>query len=118
MVSVGARLAARRVRGVCVPSSSARTAAQNLAGNLLDFGTTVVNVLFQTVSVALFTFYLVADGPRLRRVVCSVLPHARQRQVVEAWDIAIEKTGGYLASRAILAALDLSPDDGAHHEQP
>jgi predicted PurR-regulated permease PerM len=37
--------------------------------------------------------------------VCSLLPQARQRQVVEAWDIAIEKTGGYLASRAILAAL-------------
>ena len=53
----------------------------------------------------LFTFYLVADGPRLRRAICSRLRPARQVQVLAAWELAITKTGGYLYSRALLAML-------------
>ena len=53
----------------------------------------------------LFTYYLVADGPRLRRTVCSRLPPARQERVLQAWELAITKTGGYLYSRALLALL-------------
>ena len=66
---------------------------------------TALGVLFQALTVMLFTFYLVADGPRLRRVICSRLRPSRQRRVLEAWDLAIEKTGGYLYSRALLAGL-------------
>jgi predicted PurR-regulated permease PerM len=55
--------------------------------------------------VALFTFYLVADGPKLRRVMCSRLTPDRQKRALDTWDIAIEKTGGYLYSRALLAGL-------------
>jgi predicted PurR-regulated permease PerM len=64
-----------------------------------------VGVIFQTLSVMLFTFYLVADGPRLRRAICSRLRPARQLQVLNGWELAIEKTGGYLYSRALLAGL-------------
>jgi predicted PurR-regulated permease PerM len=46
---------------------------------------------------------MTADGPRLRRSVCSVLPPDRQREVLRVLDIAIEKTGGYFYSRALLA---------------
>jgi predicted PurR-regulated permease PerM len=56
-------------------------------------------------SVLLFTFYLVADGPRLRRSICSRLPPARQKRVLHTWELAINKTGGYLYSRALLAGL-------------
>lgn len=66
---------------------------------------TVIGVIFQGLSIILFTYYLVADGPRLRRVICSRLRPARQRQVLQAWDLAITKTGGYLYSRALLALL-------------
>ncbi|MEM1333439.1 MAG: AI-2E family transporter [Actinomycetota bacterium] len=66
---------------------------------------TAIGVIFQGLSVLLFTYYLVADGPRLRRVVCSRLRPVRQEQVLMAWEIAIEKTGGYLYSRALLALL-------------
>jgi predicted PurR-regulated permease PerM len=61
--------------------------------------------VLQVFSVILFTYYLVADGPRLRRSICSRLPPERQRRVLEAWNLAIEKTGGYLYSRGILAIL-------------
>lgn len=64
-----------------------------------------IGVLLQIFSVLLFTFYLVADGPRMRRSICSRLRPARQVQVLAAWDLAITKTGGYLYSRALLALL-------------
>jgi predicted PurR-regulated permease PerM len=64
-----------------------------------------LGVVFEVLTVMLFAFYLVADGPRLRRVICSRLRPARQRRVLEAWELAIEKTGGYLYSRALLAGL-------------
>jgi predicted PurR-regulated permease PerM len=64
-----------------------------------------LSVVFEVLTVMLFAFYLVADGPRLRRVICSRLRPARQRRVLEAWELAIEKTGGYLYSRALLAGL-------------
>ena len=64
---------------------------------------TAVGVIFQALSVLLFTYYLVADGPRLRRIICSRLRPDRQAQVLMAWNVAINKTGGYLYSRALLA---------------
>jgi predicted PurR-regulated permease PerM len=66
---------------------------------------TVVGVIFQALSVLLFTYYLVADGPRLRRAVCARLTPEKQERVLHAWELAITKTGGYLYSRALLAAL-------------
>jgi predicted PurR-regulated permease PerM len=79
--------------------------ASNLAGNALAIGASAVGVLFRLLSIGLFTFYLVADGPKFRRTVCSFLPPNRQRNVLETWEIAIDKTGGYLYSRALLALL-------------
>jgi predicted PurR-regulated permease PerM len=61
--------------------------------------------LLQLLSVMLFTFYLVADGPKLRRAICSRLTPARQERVLDTWELAATKTGGYLYSRALLALL-------------
>ncbi len=77
--------------------------AAQLGGNIVSAGATVVAVLFQLLTIALFTFYLVADGPRLRRALLSVLRPDRQVEVLRVWEIAIEKTGGYIYSRAVLA---------------
>ena len=49
----------------------------------LKLSLAVVSVIFQGLSVLLFTYYLVADGPRLRRGICSRLPPARQERVLE-----------------------------------
>jgi predicted PurR-regulated permease PerM len=78
---------------------------QGIASNVASVGGFILNVLFQLLTIGLFTFYLVADGPRFRRAVCSLLPPRRQREVLAAWDVAIDKTGGYLYSRLLLAAL-------------
>lgn len=73
--------------------------------NVVDLSLQALSGLLQGLSIMLFTYYLVADGPRLRRVICSRLRPDRQRQVLSAWELAITKTGGYLYSRALLAAL-------------
>jgi predicted PurR-regulated permease PerM len=77
--------------------------ATRLAGDLVDLGTQALRILLHVLTVALFTFYLVADGPRLRRVVCSVLSPQQEQELLRTWDLAIEKTGGYIYSRTVLA---------------
>lgn len=84
---------------------SVASLASDLAGNLVALGTTIMQILFQMLTIALFTFYLVADGPRLRRTICSTLTPASQREVLRVWELAIEKTGGYIYSRLLLAGL-------------
>ena len=76
-----------------------------VAGDLVGFGTTIINLLFDLFTVFLFTFYLVAEGPRFRRMVCSFLPTERQRRVLQIWDLGVEKTGGYISSRVVLALI-------------
>ncbi|WP_074993629.1 AI-2E family transporter [Streptomyces misionensis] len=80
-----------------------RKYAQNSAAGVLDVSQQVLGGLFQMLTVALFSFYFAADGPRLRRALCSVLPPARQAEVLRAWEIAVDKTGGYLYSRGLMA---------------
>ncbi|MEX0754391.1 MAG: AI-2E family transporter [Actinomycetota bacterium] len=79
--------------------------ATNVAGNVLGFGARALSAVFQMLTIALFTFYVVADGPRLRRTICSMLPPAHQKEVLRAWEIAVDKTGGYLYSRLLLAVI-------------
>lgn len=73
--------------------------------NAFKVSVQAMGALFQGFSVLLFAFYFVADGPRLRRVICSRLKPSRQRSVLDAWELAITKTGGFLYSRALLAVL-------------
>ncbi|MEV4240423.1 MULTISPECIES: AI-2E family transporter [unclassified Nocardia] len=74
-----------------------------LAGNAWGVGTAAVGAIFQSLGVLLFTYYFAADGPRFRNAVCSLLPPRHQRHVLRAWDIAVDKTGGYIYSRGLLA---------------
>ncbi len=82
-----------------------RDLATDVASNALDFTFQVVGYLFQGFTILLFTFYLVADGPKLRRSICSLLRPERQLEVLRTWEVAIEKTGSYIYSRALLALL-------------
>lgn len=82
-----------------------RKYAQDSADNVLAVSTAVLGGLFQVLTVTLFAFYFAADGPRLRRGLCSVLPPHRQAEVLRAWEIAVAKTGGYLYSRGLMALI-------------
>ncbi|WP_343997989.1 AI-2E family transporter [Streptomyces thermocarboxydovorans] len=82
-----------------------RNYVQNSASGVLDVSAQVLGGLFQLLTVALFSFYFAADGPRLRRTICSLLPPARQAEALRAWEIAVNKTGGYLYSRGLMALI-------------
>lgn len=84
-------------------SDAVRDYLQRSADNVWGISTTVLGGLFTVLTVALFAFYFTAEGPRLRRAICSVLPPARQAEVLRAWEIAVAKTGGYLYSRGLMA---------------
>ncbi|MFI7016979.1 AI-2E family transporter [Streptomyces sp. NPDC050164] len=82
-----------------------RNYVQNSATGVLDVSAQVIGGLFQLLTIALFSFYFAADGPRLRRTICSLLPPARQAEVLRAWEIAVNKTGGYIYSRGLMALI-------------
>lgn len=71
----------------------------------LGLGTTLLGTIFSGLAVLLLTFYLVADGPRLRWQLSRRLEPTRQREFLQVWELAIAKTGGYVYSRVLLAVL-------------
>jgi predicted PurR-regulated permease PerM len=77
--------------------------SRDIAGNLFGFASSILGSIFKILSISLFTFYLTADGPRVRRAVCSYLPPRHQETVLRTWEVGIEKTGAYLYSRLLLA---------------
>ncbi len=77
--------------------------ASNIAGNVFGIGLALLATVFKLLAIALFTFYIVADGPRFRRQICSMLPPRQQQRVLDTWEVAIDKTGGFLYSRLLLA---------------
>ncbi|MXZ53395.1 MAG: AI-2E family transporter [Acidimicrobiaceae bacterium] len=83
----------------------AQDLASRFADDVVNAGATVVSLLFHLFTVALFTFYLVAEGPKLRQMVSSRLSERRAAIVTEIWDLAMQKTGGYMYSRTILALI-------------
>jgi predicted PurR-regulated permease PerM len=76
-----------------------------LVSSAFDAAFVVGRGLLEFVTVLIFAFYMTADGPRMRRAICSRLPRERQAMVLETWEIAIEKTGGYLYSRGVQAII-------------
>ncbi len=86
-------------------SGEFRSRATDVAGGLVDFGGSIIRALFDIFTIALFTFYLVAEGPRFRRTLCSLLPPRQQKTVLNIWDIGTAKTGGYIVSRLVLVVI-------------
>lgn len=76
-----------------------------LAGGLVGLGTTVLGGVLQGLTVLLVTFYLVAEGPRLRRVLVARLEPQLQLEVLAIWELAVAKTGGYVYSRVLTAVV-------------
>jgi predicted PurR-regulated permease PerM len=83
------------------------SAAQGIAGGLiLGVATSILGALFKVATVGLFTFYFVAEGPRLRRAILSMTPPERQERLLFVWEQAITQTGGYFYSRLLLAVIN------------
>ncbi len=74
-----------------------------VAGGVFAFGNSLIGGLFKTATILLFAYYMVADGPKMRRTLLSVLSERSQRETLRIWEIAVEKTGAYIYSRVILS---------------
>ncbi|MFD4184027.1 AI-2E family transporter [Rhodococcus sp. NPDC058514] len=82
-----------------------RDLAQRFTPGVLGVVSSLLGVVFQAMTLLLFVFYMSAQGPAMRRTISSWFP-ARQQQIIGAvWEISVEKAGGYVVSRLILAAV-------------
>ena len=84
---------------------SLRVLAADLAGNVLDLTGALLGVLGNISIMALLSFYLTAEAPKMRRTVLALLPRRQQFEVLRLWEIATDKIGGYLYSRALMGLL-------------
>jgi predicted PurR-regulated permease PerM len=80
--------------------------AGSLLGGVLRVATGIVGGIFQAAAIALFTFYMVARGPQMRRTVLARFRPDRQRRILFIWEQAIGQTGGYFYSRLLLAVVN------------
>jgi len=78
---------------------------RELTPGVVGIVSSLVGVVFQGFTLLLFAFYMSAEGPALRARVSSWFPPRQQRVISTVWQIAVEKTGGYVVSRLVLAAL-------------
>ncbi|HWL97701.1 MAG TPA: AI-2E family transporter [Nocardioidaceae bacterium] len=78
---------------------------QTLTPGILGIVSSVLGVVFQFFTLLLFAFYMSAEMPKLRNSVASRFPARQQQVIVTVWAIAIEKAGGYVVSRFLLAGL-------------
>ncbi len=76
-----------------------------LASDAPNVALTIGKSLLEIVLTFIFAFYLTADGPKVRRSICSRLPKRRQQIVLDTWELAVEKTGAYLYSRGLQALI-------------
>jgi predicted PurR-regulated permease PerM len=79
--------------------------AEDLGGGVIGVFGSLASVLFDLITVIVFSFYIAGAGPGLVRRLAVWMPHERQLVLGELWQIATEKTGGYVASKVVLSAI-------------
>jgi predicted PurR-regulated permease PerM len=75
----------------------------DVLGGALGFTSSILGMVFQVFTVALFLFYILADAPKLRGALLRALPPEHQQTADQLTTISIEKVGGYVYSRGLLA---------------
>ncbi len=93
------------IESISDPNGSVQNFFENQQDRVVDVSLGALSGLLQVFSIILFAFYLIADGPRLRRTICSRLSADKQKTVLAVWNLAVQKTGGYIYSRALLAVV-------------
>jgi predicted PurR-regulated permease PerM len=82
------------------------SSASSVAGTVFGIASSLIGGLFRWATIALFTFYFVAEGPKFRRALLSRMRPDRQEHVLFVWEQAIRQTGGYFYSRLLLAVIN------------
>ena len=76
-----------------------------LAGNALGVIDSAGAILLDLVTVLVFGLYMAAAGPHLLQTIARGMQPRAQKVFVTVAGIAAQKTGGYVASKVVLAAL-------------
>jgi predicted PurR-regulated permease PerM len=79
--------------------------AGKYGGGIVGIFGSLLTFLFDALTILVFAYYLSADSPRLRQTIGSWLPQRYQRVFITVWTISVEKTGGYVVSKLVLASL-------------
>lgn len=77
----------------------------NFLGGVVGLAGSIVGFLVFATTVALFSFFMVAELPKMQRTVLSTMPEQRQRRALRAWNVAVDQMGAYIYSRLLLAAV-------------
>jgi predicted PurR-regulated permease PerM len=85
---------------------AATTWAQTSWKSILGFAGSAFGLVFQSFTIAMFTFYFAADAPKIRDSLLRRLTPERQARLGWAWDTAVEQTGGYFYSRLLLMLIN------------
>ncbi|WP_430332294.1 AI-2E family transporter [Rhodococcus sp. ACT016] len=88
-----------------ITPETVRDLAEKYTPGVLGVVSTLVGGVFQAATVLLFVFYMSAQGPQLRRTISSWFPARQQKIIATVWEISVDKAGGYVVSRLILAAI-------------
>ena len=75
-------------------------------GTVLGIATSGIGLVFNLATIAMFTFYLTADAPRVKNAVLKLFSPAAQERIGWTWDQAIAQTGGYFYSRLVLMVIN------------
>ncbi len=89
-----------------IDAAKAQQLATQIGSQALGILGSVLGTVFGLFTFGLFTFYLSADGPRLRRWLAGLVPAKGQAFFFDVWDITAQKTGGYVGARVILALIN------------
>jgi predicted PurR-regulated permease PerM len=87
------------------PEDAADYAQEVLGGIWTVLGSLAAGV-FGFFAIILLSFYLSADGPRLRSWLADPLPPRPQRLFLSVWDLSMTKTAGYVSARLLLAVIN------------
>lgn len=76
-----------------------------LFGGLLGAGEIVLGALASTLTVLVLTIYLLADMPRIRRLIYRLVPRSRRPRAILLGDEMFAKVGGYVLGNLITSVI-------------
>jgi predicted PurR-regulated permease PerM len=93
------------IESLNLTSTQATDLAASLAGGILGFVSALIGFVINVLAFMLFVFYLSADAPKVRRSIAQALPPKQQEIFSRIWQIAINKAGGFVVTRVVLALI-------------
>ncbi len=79
--------------------------SETIQSRALEMSASAASTVSRLLAVAFVAFWVSCEGALLRRGISRLVPASRRPRIEQVWDIAVERTGGYLNSRVILASI-------------